>query len=48
MKPLPINRPYLKLDAKTRIARSRPNAIVVSMILMAIFLVLEMLEDFGV
>lgn len=43
MKPLPINRPYLKLDAKTRIARSRPNAIVVSMILMAIFLVLEML-----
>lgn len=40
---LPINRQYLKLDAKTRIVRSKPNALVMAMILTAVFLVLEML-----
>ena len=43
MNPLPINRPYLKLDAKTRIMRSKPSALVMGMILIAVFLVLEML-----
>ena len=40
---LPINRFLLKTDAKTRIARSKPNALLVGAILMAAFLVIEML-----
>lgn len=40
---LPINRQHLKIDAKTRIIRSKPNALIMAMILIAVFLVLEML-----
>ena len=36
-------RQLLKIDAKTRIIRSKPNALVMAMILIAVFLVLEML-----
>lgn len=43
MNSLPVNRPMLKMDAKTRLIRSKPNALVMGMILMAIYLVLEML-----
>ena len=41
---LPVNRYLLKMDAKTRIARSKPNAILMGMILLAVYLVLEMLS----
>lgn len=40
---MPIQRPLLKIDAKTRIVRSKPNALSVAMILIAVYLVLEML-----
>ena len=43
LKTVQINRPMLKIDAKTRIARSKPSALVMAMILIAIYLVLEML-----
>ena len=43
MNRLQVNRYYLKMDARARIARSKPNALVVGMILVAAYLLLEML-----
>lgn len=43
MNRLPINRILLKLEAKTRIMRARPSAILMGMIAMAAFLVIQML-----
>ena len=43
MSSLPLNRIYLKMDAKARIVRSKPNALLMSAILMGAYLVLEML-----
>lgn len=43
MSSLPVNRIYLKMDAKARIMRSKPNALLMSAILMGAYLILEML-----
>lgn len=40
---LPINRLYLKRDAKLRMVKSKPNALLVSAVLMLAYLVIEML-----
>ena len=44
MIPLPINRILLKLEAKTRIRRSRPSALMIAMLVIAGLLMLEMLS----